>query len=66
MIIGSKEKERVKKLELECSLSRELIESLKNDLVTISKQLGAEKIVCDDGYLWKIPNDIGRCQGHLD
>lgn len=65
MIIG-KDKERVRLLEVQCKLAYELIETLRNDLEIIQRHLEkTDGTPLGDDY-WRIPNDIGRCSGHLD
>lgn len=66
MIIG-KDKERVRRLEVQCKLASELIESVRDDLEEIRDHLRADIDigVCSRDSYWKIPNDIGRCSGYL-
>lgn len=65
MIIG-KDKERVRLLEVECQLAKELIETIRNDMERIRDELYDKNIVdiTSDPY-WKLSDDIGRCSGHL-
>lgn len=66
MIIGT-DRERVRKLEIEARLTRELIEHLRKDLETIGEALKKEEsISCIDDPYYKIYDDIGRCNGYLE
>lgn len=66
MIIGQ-DKERVRLLEVEVKLSRELIEHLRNDLEEIGEAMKKEDISKATNYPYmQIFEDISQCTGHLD
>lgn len=67
MIIGMNDRERVRKLEVECKLSRELIKHIEEDMREIAEFL-RDKTDLDttDIPLINLWDDIGRCVGHLD
>ena len=67
MIIG-KDKERVRQLEIECKLARELIETVRSDMESIRDYLYNDTVCINiaDDPLWRLSNDIGRCSGHLN
>ena len=65
MIIG-KDKERVRLMEVDLKLARELIEQLQSDMEEIAHELEANnlaKTVLPPYH--KLYNDIGRCSGWL-
>ena len=53
-------------LEAQCALSRELIERIKDDMGRIVEYLQKENVDITTIPLYKIPEDIGRCTGHLE
>ena len=65
MIIG-KDKERVRLMEVDLKLARELIEQLRSDMEEIAHELETNtlvEIVLPPYY--KLYHDIGRCSGWL-
>ena len=68
MIIGGKDKERVRLLEVENKLNKDLYEELIADLKQIQlaliKEGGVGKLT-EDPY-WKLSHDIGRCMARKD
>lgn len=65
MIIG-KDKERVRLMEVELKLARELIEQLRFDMEKIAHELETNTLVetALPPY-YKLYHDIGRCSGWL-
>ena len=65
MIIG-KDKERVRLMEIDLKLARELIEKVRDDMEMIAKDLAKKDpaILANDPY-WVLYHDIGRCSGWL-
>lgn len=68
MILGSKKDQRISALEIENRLAKDLIESLKHDMIVIhnaiEKEQGVSKVI-DDPY-WRLNYDVGRCEGYLE
>lgn len=65
MIIG-KDKERVRQLEIEAKLAKELITAIRSDLEVIAKDLREKELVDTTSVpYYKLYEDIGRCSGHL-
>ncbi len=68
MIIG-KDKEKVEAMDIEMQLANSLILRLRNDMEEILEYLiktyGNENMF-NNTTLWKLPHDIGMCNGHLD
>jgi hypothetical protein len=65
MIIG-KDKERVRLMEVDLKLARELIEQLQSDMEEIAHELKTNTLV--ETMLppyYKLYHDIGRCSGWL-
>lgn len=65
MIIG-KDKERVRLMEVNLKLARELIEKLRSDMEEIAHELETNHLgeTVLSPY-WKLYHDIGRCSGWL-
>lgn len=65
MIIG-KDKERVRLMEVDLELARELIEQIRSDMEEIARKLQTNNIVetVFPPYS-KLYHDIGRCSGWL-
>jgi len=66
MIIGTKDKEGARKLIIKSKLSEELIGKLKDDMIIIANKLREDDIDTTMDPYYKLLEDIGRCQGHLD
>ena len=68
MILGSKKDRRIRALEIENRLAKDLIESLKHDMImihdAIEKEQGTSKVI-DDPYR-RLNYDVGRCEGYLE
>lgn len=66
MIIGEKDRERVRLLEVHLKLANELIEEIRGDLEEIAEKLRSDEIVDTTDYPYmKLYQDIGYCSGHL-
>lgn len=65
MIIG-KDKEKVRLMEVDLKLARELIEDLRSDMEDIAYEVATNNIV-ETGRppCYKLYHDIGRCSGWL-
>lgn len=66
MIIGTTDKEGVRKLIIKSKLSEELIAELKDDMLKIANKLKEDGIDTTMDPYYKLWENIGRCQGHLD
>lgn len=65
MIIGEKDKERVRLLEVYLRLANELINDIRDDLDEIGAKMCSEGIDTTNYPYTKIFHDIGRCSGYL-
>ena len=66
MIIG-KDKERVRRMNIDLQLAEELIEKIQYDMACIADNLHAEKLVDTTDFPYTLLyHDIGRCIGWLE
>lgn len=67
MIIGEKDRERVRLLEIYLRLANDLIKGIRSDMEEIAGELYNEGIVNTTDYPYaKLYEDIGKCTGHLE